>query len=352
MVAALAFLCFFPVDFTLEGNGKLRPKLRKPVWSEIAGEMKQLHVEHDSPVKKGQLLLTLESRELDRQIADLDGQLAEQIKRLRATNFDLRSNNKLTNIEKVQKESEVSQIEERIKSLNEQLRLRTQEKEKLEVRSPMDGLVVTWNLEERLGGRPVNRGENLLEIADPTGPWELEVTMPENRMGHIAEAMSKGGGPLPVTFFLATNPEKKLEGNVEEVHRSAEVRGDEGNTVLIRVSFDQQKLREAIGDPKIGAGATAKVHCGNMLDRLQIPARPGRLRAGQDSLPYLKVYEHEALVFSQLDIGSRVGSFRYVWPVRCVGRRPGRRCTSQIQGRYTLAGQGAGRARAAGRERG
>jgi multidrug resistance efflux pump len=262
VVAVLAFLCFFPVDFTLEGNGKLRPKHRKPVWSEIAGEMKQLLVEHDSPVKKGQLLLTLESRELDRQIADLNGQLGENGKKLQATNVELWGNKKLTEIEKIQKESEVAQLEERIKSLNEQLRLRTMEQEKLEVRSPMDGRVVTWNLEERLGGRPVNRGENLLEVADPNGPWELEVTMPENRMGHIAEAMSKGGSPLPVTFFLATNPEKKLEGHVEEVHRSAEVRGDEGNTVLIRVSFDQQELREAIGDPKIGAGATAKAHCG------------------------------------------------------------------------------------------
>jgi hypothetical protein len=46
------------------------------------------------------------------------------------------------------------------------------------------------------------------------------------------------------------------------VERSAEVRGDEGNTVLIRVSFDQMTLRKAVADPKIGAGATAKVDCG------------------------------------------------------------------------------------------
>ena len=43
---------------------------------------------------------------------------------------------------------------------------------------------------------------------------------------------------------------------------SAEVRGEEGNTVLVRVAFDQQELREAIADPKIGATATAKIHCG------------------------------------------------------------------------------------------
>ena len=67
---------------------------------------------------------------------------------------------------------------------------------------------------------------------------------------------------MPVTFFLATNPEKKLQGLVEEVHRSAEVRGEDGNTVLVRVSFDQQTFRDTIGNPNIDAGATAKVHCG------------------------------------------------------------------------------------------
>jgi hypothetical protein len=101
-----------------------------------------------------------------------------------------------------------------------------------------------------------------LEVADPTSPWELEVTMPESRMGHIARAWSESNGNLKVTFFLALNPGEKLEGKVEEIHRSAEVRGEDGNTVLLRVSLDQDRLREVIAEPKIDAGATAKVHCG------------------------------------------------------------------------------------------
>ena len=78
----------------------------------------------------------------------------------------------------------------------------------------------------------------------------------------IAKAWTDSNGNLPVTFFLATSPEDQLTGEVVEVHRSAEVRGDEGNTVLVRVSFDQQALREIISNPKMGAGTTAKVHCG------------------------------------------------------------------------------------------
>ena len=65
-------------------------------------------------------------------------------------------------------------------------------------------------------------------------------------MGHIARAKAdaeKAGEKLQATFFLALNPGEKLEGQVVEVHNSAEVRGDEGNTVLLRVSFDQERLR-------------------------------------------------------------------------------------------------------------
>jgi hypothetical protein len=105
----------------------------------------------------------------------------------------------------------------------------------------------------------------MMEVADTSGPWELEVMMPESRMGYVAQAWTdaqKANRDLPVTFILATSPSKKLQGKVEEIHRSAEVRGEDGNTVLIRVSFDQDKLREVVSDPKIGAGATAKIKCG------------------------------------------------------------------------------------------
>jgi hypothetical protein len=135
-------------------------------------------------------------------------------------------------------------------------------KAKLEVRSPIDGQVVEWNLHEKLMGRPVSQGQVLMEVADPKGTWELEVRMPESKMGYISEAWTESGGKLKVDFILATHPASPLEGQVEEIDPSAEVRGDEGNTVLVRVSFDQQMLRATFPDPKIGAGVIAKVHCG------------------------------------------------------------------------------------------
>ena len=47
-------------------------------------------------------------------------------------------------------------------------------------------------------------------------------------------------------------------GEITEIHRSAEVRGDEGNTVLIKVAIDKTELPQL----RPGATVTAKVYCG------------------------------------------------------------------------------------------
>jgi multidrug resistance efflux pump len=262
LVAALCFLCFYPASFKLEGDGRLKPQVRQSAWAEINGEVIDVRVQHDDPVKKDQLLIVLRSRELEKAIEEKKGEWNQATENLRTQERMVRRTEDLPAVEVARVKAELSGLREKVNSLKRGLDLLFDEQKMLEVRSPISGRVVTWNIEDLLLNRPVNRGEELVEIADPTSDWELEVLMPEYRMGHIAKAAAESPDKLPVTFYLALNPKKQLEGKVEEVHRSAEVRGDDGNTVLIRVSFDQQALRDVIADPKIGATATAKIHCG------------------------------------------------------------------------------------------
>jgi multidrug resistance efflux pump len=262
IIALISFLCFYPAEFKLEGDGRLKPESRHNVWAEVDGEVQEVLVEHDELVTKGQLLIVQKSRDLEKEMVSIQGQLQESLAELGATRSELNYNDELTDVERSQKESSINQLNARVASLQHQLDLYKIKQEKLQIRSPINGRVVTWNVFDRLDGRPVNRGEQLIEVADPTSDWELEVMMPESRMGHIAKAWSSSGETLPVTFFLALNPKEKLEGQVREIHRSAEVRGEDGNTVLLRVAFDQARLREVVAEPKIGATATAAVHCG------------------------------------------------------------------------------------------
>ena len=217
VVAALSLLCFYPAELKLEGEGHLKPKVRKNVWAEVDGTVEEVNVDHDSKVTKDDVILVQRSPELEKEIAAAEGELHKNEAKLNSAQSELFDNKDLNETEKTQKQRDVKEFSESVKSYHEQLRLLNEKKAKLQIRSPINGRVVTWNVKDRLLNRPVSRGENLLEIADPTQDWELEVEMPEKRMGHIAEAASKSTEPLRVTFFLATNPSKEFTGKIEEI---------------------------------------------------------------------------------------------------------------------------------------
>jgi biotin carboxyl carrier protein len=261
IVAVLLWACLWPADFTVEGNGRLRPTVREHVFAQLDGDVQDVLVDDTSPVKKGDVLVVERSLDLEKETETTRGQLEQTRADINSTSRELLDDKDMSDADKSQKIASVAQLKERQVSLEKQMELLKEKRQLLTVRSPIDGQVVEWKVQEKLKGRPVGRGQILMEVADPKGDWELEVQMPESRMGYVQE-WKASGGELPVTFILATSPSQKIEGKVVEIHRSAEVHGDEGNSVLLRVAFDQQRLREVIGDPKIGAGATAKIHCG------------------------------------------------------------------------------------------
>jgi len=69
------------------------------------------------------------------------------------------------------------------------------------------------------------------------------------------------GEPLKVDYVLATAPGTRHRGTVREIHEQAEVRGDRGNTVLVRITIDpSQHEKEELG---AGATVTAMINCGS-----------------------------------------------------------------------------------------
>ncbi|NBP88857.1 MAG: HlyD family secretion protein [Planctomycetia bacterium] len=124
-------------------------------------------------------------------------------------------------------------------------------------------MIVTWQVRDRLLFRPVERGQVLMSVADKTGEWELEIHMPDDRLGHINRALADAqaeGRKLEVDYIVATDPGTRHYGTVEEIHEQAEVRGEQGNTVLVQITIDPSNHEKE----ELGAGATvtARVNCG------------------------------------------------------------------------------------------
>ncbi len=262
VLMVIAALIVVPVDFTLTGDGTLQPVLRRDVFAAVEGQVEQVLVKHGDEVKAGDVLLVLRNPDLDVAISETTGKLNQAQKGLAAAQRKVSSKSSgkpEDDAEKERAQAEMIQYTQQAESLHNQLLLLLDKKAKLQVTSPIDGEITTWDPEKELLTRPVKPGEVLLSVADPTGDWQLELHMSEDRMGHITKSQHEKGDALEVTYHLATEPGANYEGKIEEIHEAAEVRGEEGNTVLIKVAIDKQKHAELL---RPGANVKARVTCG------------------------------------------------------------------------------------------
>ncbi len=261
VVVAVLCLIFVPGEFKLHCKGTLEPVERRNVFAPSEGTVEEVYVEHGDVVKKGDLLARLRSTDLGVQIEKVRGDrdatraalskieremLADQ-KRLTAEDRNQLSGNRL-------------ELRRRLETLNTQVTLYESKQAELEVRSPVDGVVVTWDVKNKLINRPVQRGQELIRIGDLDKDWQLELNMPEDRMGYLAKQQKEMGQDLYVRYILATDTGTEHEGRIKEVQLLAEPHGDEGNSVSIKVTINQNDLlREHV---RPGATVSAKVFCG------------------------------------------------------------------------------------------
>jgi multidrug efflux pump subunit AcrA (membrane-fusion protein) len=234
------------------------------VFAGIDGVVERLEpgLEHGAEVRQGQLLAILRNTELDVALTDVMGRKAGTNEQLVAAERGLK-NEKLTDAERNRLYGERARLTRELESLASQQKLYELKKKDLEVRSPIDGVIVTWQVRDRLELRPVEKGQVLVTVADKSGPWELEVHMPDDRLGHVnraAAAARAANRELTVDYILATDPGTRHTGKVREIHEQAEVRGEQGNTVLVRVMIDPERHeKEELG---AGASVTARIACG------------------------------------------------------------------------------------------
>ncbi|MFM9115784.1 MAG: HlyD family efflux transporter periplasmic adaptor subunit, partial [Planctomycetota bacterium] len=150
---------------------------------------------------------------------------------------------RISEADKVRLSGRAAELREKIKSLERQLELLESKREKLTVKSPIAGTVVlSWDVEKSLLHRPVERGQVLMAVADTTenARWEIELHMPERRIGHIQRAQKLlDQQALKVSYVLATDPGTERKGIVKSIHETTQMHEEEGHTVRITVELDQ-----------------------------------------------------------------------------------------------------------------
>ncbi|MDA1017580.1 MAG: efflux RND transporter periplasmic adaptor subunit, partial [Planctomycetota bacterium] len=266
LLAAAGFaLAVIPAQFEVTVRGQLQPAIRRDVFAPRQGVVKQLFVADDLNVEQHAKLMLLEDPDLEFQIEQFDGELRTTTQSLAATRARLGTSTTPGTIEHDQLAADVSELEERVKNLMKLIAALKQQRDQLAVVSPITGRVLTADFRELLSDRPVLPGQVLLKVADVTGPWALELNVPDQDVGHVLRAKSAANSPLSVTFLLATNPSETYAEVLGEIGETTEL--FDGETPSVRVIVPVVNSRRDSSQPRLtdlrpGATVIAKIQCG------------------------------------------------------------------------------------------
>jgi biotin carboxyl carrier protein len=255
IVAALAFI---PMHLRMEGTGALRAQVRRGVFAPESGTVRQVPVTHGQRVHEGQTLAILENTELEVQLQQAHEELASASETLKIKESE-RAQRGMPELRQIQLDGEIAELTDRISHLKGRESLLQKQLDSLTLVSPIDGAIATWEPQRQLRDRPVAAGNLLLSVIDEKGPWRIELKLPEVDAGPVLEKWNarEPGQPVRVEYMLATHPQLRYPGTLEEVAlRTETVDAEPVLYLTIAPDADQPPpFRD-------GAEVRAKIDCG------------------------------------------------------------------------------------------
>jgi len=262
LVGAMVVAAIWPIPFSIAGVGALEPTEQRWVFASQDGFVDELHVTSGQQVWAGDPIATLESTDLQIQITEVSGRIREvetQRQGIEITiNQMVRSSTPDPSLEN-RLQAELNELAIRLRSLNEQAALLESEREALQIRSPIDGTIVGWEIERNLSGRPIRRGDVLLRVADKNASWRIELMIPDRDIGYL-ERFAAEVAPAPVVadYVLRAAPQASYQSELlwmspEVVHDSLQ-----GAAVEAHLSVGHDALQQAA----FGATVDGRLMCG------------------------------------------------------------------------------------------
>lgn len=259
LVGAVLILTFLPVPYRVQATGRLMPVQQFRAFAPFSGEVQEVLIGSGQQVEPAQPLLRLHDEELETRRLILTNNLAERKKLLEAykAQLDDRSNS-ITQPDRIGLSAKIAQYQLEVSGLQQQIESADILYQRSIVRSNIAGTIATFRPEDLLAGRPVSRGELLVEVMNEQGPWQLELRLPEKRLGHLLQSIEGSTSRPSLTFVQATSPADTFHGTVGQVATRSIVDGDGSSTILLNAEIDETPgLRRTIG-----AEVSARIDCG------------------------------------------------------------------------------------------
>ncbi len=275
LLGVIAALAFVPWKLTIEGRGSLLPERRRITYAPLQGTVVEVPVSHGQVVHEGDLLVRLESKELEK---ELKQRIAEKQKAV-SQQTHLRQQAQVARTGRREELIQISGQEQEAKitakSAEEQIAIINEQLETLKVVAPQTGIITTWEVKKNLVGRPVEIGQELVTVAAIDGEWVLEVDVPDDDMGPILAAQSRlekeikagkkpVGSRLSAYFVTATDPEHRYQGYVVRISSKAEL-VETKHVVKVTVGFSKDVQKDFLAhkvELRNGAEVRARINCG------------------------------------------------------------------------------------------
>jgi hypothetical protein len=218
-VAGLLLVLFlvWPVPYRVACDARVDTFAQRMVAAPFAATLEKSFVIPGDQVLAGEVLVTLDGRPLRLELEAVEAEIQQIGKEHNAA---------LAN----KQIAESQQLALKQRRLDRQRDLILDRLANLEVTSPIDGVVISGDL-EKYTGAPLERGQGLLEIA-PLATVRVELEIPDYEIGYV-----KRGAAATVNLDAIGGRAMDLE--VEDIYPTAELRNDR-NVFIARANVDNQ----------------------------------------------------------------------------------------------------------------
>lgn len=234
MALLIIAIALFPKTFNLHPDTRVKPVQVRYVVARFDGILEKVFVEPGDRVQKNDQLAKIDGREIDLELRSVEADSAKALK--------MRDNYLATgDIAPAQ----ISMLEAR--RLQERSSLLRDRQKKLDLNSPLDGIVLAGDLKQDVGG-PVTRGQMLFEIA-PLETVLIELAVRDEDVSYVKKDMD-------VAIQFDAFPGRTWNATIDRIAPKSDlVQGDNVFLTTLELKNEDRVLQP-------GMQGQAKVNCG------------------------------------------------------------------------------------------
>jgi RND family efflux transporter MFP subunit len=234
LIACASVAMLVPLPYRVKCDCELQPVTRRFIPVPYDGVLQEVFVEPGDEVKSGQVLARMEGREIEWELAALNANYSQAAKQY---DGDLAVRDAAA--------AQVAKLE--MERLRVQMELLNDRLSNLEIKSPVDGVIIGGDPKKKVGAR-LAQGDSLFE-AGPLSQMVAEILVPDDEVSRVEMGQT-------ASLRLDAYPSRQWKGKLSRVSPSAEVRHQKNVFVAeFEIANPQHVLRPGMrGRSRISTG--------------------------------------------------------------------------------------------------